>query len=73
MRPRKPEGVIVKRSCLILICSAASALALALPGIARAEGTDGWTWNDGAAAADGWTWTDSSASPDGWTWTDSAE
>jgi hypothetical protein len=59
-------------------------LALALPGIARADGyTDGWTWDESAApssegapapadpAPDGWTWDAEVApapEPDGWTW-----
>jgi hypothetical protein len=69
----------VKRSCLILFGTAASAIALALPGIARAETgdgwtwTDGWTWSDGAAVTDGWTWSDGAAAPDGWTWDGAAE
>ena len=63
----------MKRSCLILLSSAASAIALAVPGVAQA----GWTWSDGAAGVDGWTWSDSAAqptaatadpSPDGWSW-----
>jgi hypothetical protein len=62
----------VKRSCLILFGTAASAIALALPGIARAETGDGWTWTDGAAVTDGWTWTDGAAVTDGWTWSDGA-
>jgi hypothetical protein len=71
----------VRRSWNILCGTAALVVALALPGIARAdESTDGWTWNDGAAATDGWTWNDAAASdpapatgepaPDGWTWAD---
>ena len=74
-RPRKPEGeVFVRRSCLIL-CSAASVVALAFAGVARAEdSTDGWSWSDGAAAADTSSSTGDSAatatepSPDGWSW-----
>ena len=64
----------MKRSCLILCSSAASVLALALPGVGLAdESTDGWSWNDGAAATtDGWTWTGDSSnpSPAGWSWGD---
>jgi hypothetical protein len=62
----------VKRSCII-VATAVAALALAVPGVARA----GWSWNEGAPAPDGWSWgedaaptTDSSTAPapDGWSW-----
>jgi hypothetical protein len=62
----------VKRSCLILCSTAVSAVALALPGFARAESTDGWSWNgESAAIVDsgvGYT-----ASVDGWSWGDEFE
>jgi hypothetical protein len=62
----------VRRSCLILCGTAASVVALALPGLARAdEGTEGWSWNDGAAlVADNGA---HSPSPDGWSWGDALE
>jgi hypothetical protein len=62
----------VKRSCLILCGTAATVVALALPGLARADQSiDGWSWNDGAAAV-----SDSGANtpmPDGWSWGDEPE
>jgi hypothetical protein len=61
----------LKRSCLIFCSSAASALALALPGVGLADSsTDGWSWNGGST--DGWSWTGESSdpSPDGWSWGD---
>jgi hypothetical protein len=63
---------LMKRSFLILFGTAASVAALALPGLARADGmTDGWSWNEGAAAI-----ADSGAknfSPDGWSWGEEPE
>ena len=67
--PGSLKGRFVKRSCLILLGTAATAVTLALPGIARAGfSTDGWSWgNDSAAAVaapghnlstDGWSWGD---------------
>jgi len=58
----------VKRSCLILLGTAATAVTLALPSIAGVGfSTDGWSWGEGAAAVaapghnlstDGWSWGD---------------
>jgi hypothetical protein len=59
---------LVKRSCLILCGTAASVVALALPGVGLADSTDGWSWS----GTDGWSWTGESSnpSPDGWSWGD---
>ena len=57
----------MKRSCLILCSSAATVLALALPGVGLADSsTDGWSWT----GTDGWSWTGESTTPapDGWSW-----
>jgi hypothetical protein len=67
-------SMLVKRSCII-VSTAVAALALAVPGVARA----GWSWGDDAApttdsstapAPDGWSWGGEStqARQDGWTW-----
>lgn len=65
----------MKRLCII-VATAALALPLAAPGVARA----GWSWGDNsppsvdsgtpAPAADGWSWGGESIqpAPDGWTW-----
>jgi hypothetical protein len=62
----------LKRSCNILLGTAALVVALAAPGIARAdESSDGWSWGDNSVSVDGWSWSDESApAPDGWTWTE---
>ena len=66
--PGNAKGhVSVKRSCLILCSSAATVLALALPGVGLADSsTDGWSWT----GTDGWSWTGESTTPapDGWSW-----
>jgi hypothetical protein len=64
--------MFVKRSCLILCSTAASVVVLALPGLARAESTDGWSWNDGAAAVANSS-AGGNASVDGWSWGDQVE
>ena len=56
----------MKRSFNILFGTAALVVALAAPGVARAEG---WTWTDNSASVDGWSWNEESApAPDGWSW-----
>ena len=63
----------MKRSFKILFGTAALVVALAAPGVARAdESTDGWTWTDNSASVDGWSWDgeDIAPAPDGWTWTE---
>jgi hypothetical protein len=59
---------LLKRSYLIVCGTAASVLALALPGVGLADSTDGWSWS----GTDGWSWTGESRnpSPDGWSWGD---
>jgi len=69
----KRARIIVSLMFVVLL------VALALPALARADGsTDGWTWDGSSAASsdpapDGWTWDGSEAAnpgpaPDGWTW-----
>jgi hypothetical protein len=63
----------VKRSFKILFGTAALVVALAAPGVARAdESSDGWTWTDNSASVDGWSWDGENIAPapDGWTWTE---
>ena len=64
----------MKRSCNILFGTAALVVALAAPGVARAdESSDGWSWTDNSASVDGWSWDGENApapAPDGWTWTE---
>jgi hypothetical protein len=63
----------VKRSFKILFGTAALVVALAAPGVARAdESADGWTWTDNSASVDGWSWDGENIAPapDGWTWTE---
>jgi hypothetical protein len=63
----------VKRSFKILFGTAALVVALAAPGVARAdESTEGWTWTDNSASVDGWSWDgeNTAPAPDGWTWTE---
>jgi hypothetical protein len=62
----------VKKAWNILLGTAALVVALAAPGVARAdESTDGWTWTDNGASVDGWSWSDAESpapQPDGWSW-----
>ena len=80
--PGSLKGRCVKRSCLILFGTAATAVTLALPGVARADSsTDGWSWGEapaaasvadqGPAASD--TATSGNPSTDGWSWGDEPE
>jgi hypothetical protein len=76
----------VKRSCLIL-ASAVSVIALAAPGIARAEASEGWSWSEATPVAEtsGWSWGGAegaepaptadpppSEGTDGWSWGETA-
>ena len=61
------------RSFKILFGTAALVVALAAPGVARADASsDGWTWTDNSASVDGWSWggEETAPAPDGWTWTE---
>jgi hypothetical protein len=76
----------VTRSFKFLFAIAALVVALAAPGVARADdSSDGWTWTENSASVDGWSWNEESApapagwswdgedrapAPDGWTWTE---
>lgn len=61
----------MKRSCLILLGTAATAVTLALPSIARADfSTDGWSWGESATAVSA---PGGNLSIDGWSWGDEPE
>jgi hypothetical protein len=69
--PGSLKGRFVKRSCLIVLGTAATVVTLALPGVVRAHfSTDGWSWNDSAAAASA---SGGNLSIDGWSWGDEPE
>ena len=70
----------MKKSCLILFGTAATAVTLALPGVARADSSiDGWSWGETSAAVSdqGAVASDPAISGnpsiDGWSWGDEPE
>ena len=73
----------MKRSHMIVLLGLCLVAVLALPALAHADETDGWTWDQPVAAEpapDGWTWDEAVAgepatevpAPDGWTWDEAA-